>query len=155
MTDEIIDFTPEEKAALAAAIEFEEVEAAKFKEALEYFKEYGVYQGSFGLVEEFFEDNMVNSHLGYVDIEYHPEIKPSYGLSSLDGTFYRIKMTEEVKTLNEGLASLTFGKCYEEGDDDDRLDYLVWQVEEFEDCFHGHLLLPMKDGRYWLTYYSL
>lgn len=150
-----IELTPEEKALFDELYELEQQQKEKFKTALQYFKEHGLYDGDFSLVDEFFEDLSSYTHVGYVNVERRPEIKPGYGRSSSDNTFYRIKADMFSQSLDERLLHMTFGKCYEEGDDGDRLEYLVYQYEEFEDSYVGYLLFPLKDGHYWLLHYSI
>lgn len=149
------ELDPEEKALFDELWEVEEANRKAFKEALERFKTDGVYVGDFGLVEEFFDDNSSNQHIGYVNIVHCPEIKPGFGRSSSNDKFYRIVADANSEQLSDTLKQLVFQCNYEEGDEGNRLEYLAYQQEDYEDCYSGFLLLPMNNGMYWLTVFEM
>lgn len=110
------------------AYEKGKVQKTQFLDAVAYVKRNIAYP--FKHISAYFEDCFYTKHIGYVQVEEHP---------LLDKMYYRVVGGE---------------KCYpllERQDDENAFHCLVWQKTEFEDCYSGYLLFPLKDGRYWMV----
>ena len=126
--------------------EIAEYENKRFKEyqtALEYFKNNIDYP--FDEIEEVLEADTL-CHIGYCDIErghqYKSWVYPTH-------EFYRL--TED--SLKE-YPSLRYKRFMLQDKMPSGSHNLVWQETLFEDCYHGYILLPLKDGRYWIVEYE-
>lgn len=106
-------------------------------------------------MREFLDGNIHNIHVGYVKVN---EYDDNGAYARLTGWYnkklYRVDV-EDTKQLPE-LEGLTFT---EESDDEyscrKPIRYLCWQRCEWVDDFRGYLLFPMKDGKYWCTYFTM
>jgi hypothetical protein len=147
----IDDLVDEDSTLIEELIESERAEKAKFQQALEYFRENGIYKGNFdqSVADEFFGSNLYNQHIGYVNIELLPDVKNTAFRWCSTDRYHRLSL-ESQKEFPE-----LKGKVFsEEVDDDECFTYYVCQRCEFEDYFYGYILLPLKDGRFWMTYFS-
>lgn len=131
-----------------------EEEEKVFDEAIENFRENGVYGIPYdefdfdqNIKEDFFGNFTYKKHLGYVAVK---EAIPS----PIEGRRTFTIKQESINMLKEKQRVTSQMHFEETRDEEDSFVYLVWQVTEFEDCYHGYLLLPMKDGLYWLFYYN-
>nr|DAW60344.1 MAG TPA: hypothetical protein [Caudoviricetes sp.] len=126
--------------------EIAEYENKRFKEyqtALEYFKNNIDYP--FDEIEEVLEADTL-CHIGYCDIERDHQYK-SWEYPTHE--FYRL--TED--SLKE-YPSLRYKRFMLQDKMPSGSHNLVWQETLFEDCYHGYILLPLKDGRYWIVEYE-
>lgn len=126
--------------------EIAEYENKRFKEyqtALEYFKNNIDYP--FDEIEEVLEADTL-CHIGYCDIERDHQYK-SWEYPTHE--FYRL--TED--SLKE-YPSLRYKRYMLQDKMPSGSHNLVWQETLFEDCYHGYILLPLKDGRYWIVEYE-
>lgn len=126
--------------------EIAEYENKRFKEyqtALEYFKNNIDYP--FDEIEEILEADTL-CHIGYCDIERDHQYK-SWEYPTHE--FYRL--TED--SLKE-YPSLRYKRFMLQDKMPSGSHNLVWQETLFEDCYHGYILLPLKDGRYWIVEYE-
>ena len=126
--------------------EIAEYENKRFKEyqtALEYFKNNIDYP--FDEIEEVLEADTL-CHIGYCDIERDHHYK-SWEYPTHE--FYRL--TED--SLKE-YPSLRYKRFMLQDKMPSGSHNLVWQETLFEDCYHGYILLPLKDGRYWIVEYE-
>ena len=126
--------------------EIAEYENKRFKEyqtALEYFKNNIDYP--FEEIEEVLEDDKLY-HIGYCDIERDHQYK-SWEYSTHE--FYLL--TED--SLKE-YPALRYKRFMLQDKMPSGSHNLVWQETLFEDCYHGYILLPLKDGRYWIVEYE-
>lgn len=135
----------------------------EFQKAKQLFKEKGIYKGDFSEFErEMFDGFLYLQHIGYVNVEVLPsKIYRSrkkrimrYGFSITDRYFKISDLDNDMKKkerLNnaifpEGLIKIT------NGDYSAYLQYF-WRIPDGD--FKGYVLLPMKDGKYWLFYFQL
>ena len=126
--------------------EIAEYENKRFKEyqtALEYFKNNIDYP--FDEIEEVLEADTL-CHIGYCDIERDHQYK-SWEYPTHE--FYRL--TED--SLKE-YPSLRYKRFMLQDKMPSGSHNLVWQETLLEDCYHGYILLPLKDGRYWIVEYE-
>lgn len=126
--------------------EIAEYENKRFKEyqtALEYFKNNIDYP--FDEIEEVLEADTL-CHIGYCDIERDHQYK-SWEYPTHE--FYRL--TED--SLKE-YPSLRYKRFMLQDKMPSGSHNLVWQETLFEDCYHGYILLPLKDGRYRIVEYE-
>ena len=126
--------------------EIAEYENKRFKEyqtALEYFKNNIDYP--FDEIEEILEADTL-CHIGYCDIERDHQYK-SWEYPTHE--FYRL--TED--SLKE-YPSLRYKRFMLQDKMPSGSHNLVWQETLFEDCYHGYILLTLKDGRYWIVEYE-
>lgn len=126
--------------------EIAEYENKRFKEyqtALGYFKNNIDYP--FDEIEEVLEADTL-CHIGYCDIERDHQYK-SWEYPTHE--FYRL--TED--SLKE-YPSLRYKRFMLQDKMPSGSHNLVWQETLFEDCYHGYILLPLKDGRYWIVEYE-
>ena len=147
----IDDWDDEDSKFIEDLIESERAEKAKFQQALEYFRGNGVYKSNFDkyVVDEFFGSNLYNQHIGYVNIELVPDVKNTALRWCSTGLYHRLTL-ESQKEFPE-----LKGKVFsEEVDDNECFTDYVCQRCEFEDDFYGYILLPLKDGRFWMTYFA-
>lgn len=151
-TPEIADsWDEQERAILEEMIEMAIVEREKFVNALGYFRENGIYKGDFETsVYEWLSD-METQHIGYVDAVHVPEEKNTGFRWSPTGRFFRL--TEESAKEYPDLKKMLFSEQVEDVDNDSSFTYLVHQWCYFEDDYRGYILLPLRDGRYWLIFY--
>lgn len=126
--------------------EIAEYENKRFKEyqtALEYFKNNIDYP--FDEIEEVLEADTL-CHIGYCDIERDHQYK-SWEYPTHE--FYRL--TED--SLKE-YPAFRYKRFMLQDKMPSGSHNLVWQETLFEDCYHGYILLPLKDGRYWIVEYE-
>ncbi len=142
----------QERALLEEFAEMEKAEREKFEKALEYFRENGIYKGEFETsVKEWLLSDMDNQHVGYVDAIHIPEEKNTGFRWSPTERFFRL--SDESAKEYPKLSKMLFSEQVEDVDDDTSFTYLVHQWCYFEDDYRGYLLLPLKDGRFWLIFY--
>lgn len=110
---------------------------------MEYFKNNIDYP--FDEIEEVLEADTL-CHIGYCDIERDHQYK-SWEYPTHE--FYRL--TED--SLKE-YPSLRYKRFMLQDKMPSGSHNLVWQETLFEDCYHGYILLPLKDGRYWIVEYE-
>lgn len=77
-------------------------------------------------------------HIGYCDVEEFVKLgKTYYKLKEEDSKKYSIYGNfERQSDCKCGYHELCFQRC------------------DFEDSYHGYMLFPMKDGKYWIVYYE-
>ena len=141
----------QERAILEEMAEMSKVEREKFEKALGYFRENGIYKGNFETSVKEWLDDMENQHIGYVNAVHVPEEKNTGFRWSPTGRFF--KLTVESAKEHPDLSRLLFTEQVEDVDEDASFTYLVHQWCYFEDDYRGYVLLPLRDGRYWLIYY--
>ena len=124
-------------------VEYEYKLFKEYQTALEYFKNNIDYP--FDEIEEVLEADTL-CHIGYCDIERDHQYK-SWEYPTHE--FYRL--TED--SLKE-YPSLRYKRFMLQDKMPSGSHNLVWQETLFEDCYHGYILLPLKDGRYWIVEYE-
>lgn len=136
--------------AMDELIQYEKNENEKFREHLKYYITNRKPSQPVKALKEFLNGNMVNQHIGYVNVSEYDDNGEFRRRTGWDTKLYRA--TED--SLKE-VAGLTF--TAETDDDYGRkpIEYLCWQKCEWEDDYRGYLLFPMKDGRYWCVYFQM
>lgn len=124
-------------------VEYEYKLFKEYQTALEYFKNNIDYP--FDEIKEVLEDDKLY-HIGYCkterDFQYKSWKYPSH-------EFY--KLTED--SLKE-YPALRYKRFMLQDKMPSGSHNLVWQETLLEDCYHGYILLPLKDGRYWIVEYE-
>ena len=124
-------------------VEYEYKLFKEYQTALEYFKNNIDYP--FEEIEEVLEDDKLY-HIGYCkterDFQYKSWKYPSH-------EFY--KLTED--SLKE-YPAFRYKRFMLQDKMPSGSHNLVWQETLFEDCYHGYILLPLTDGRYWIVEYE-
>lgn len=141
----------QEREILEEFAEMEKAEREKFEKALEYFRVNGNYKGNFDTSVKDWLTEMDSQHIGYVSAVHIPEEKNMGFRWSPTGRFFRL--SEESAKEYPDLSRLLFSEQVEDVDDDSSFTYLVHQWCYFEDDYRGYLLMPLRDGRYWLIFY--
>lgn len=132
----------------------------EFQKAKQLFKEKGIYKGDFGEFErELFGCYLYLEHIGYVNVELLPSKRyrsrkkriMRYGFSITDRYFKISDLDNEMKR-RERLSKAIFPEGTIRATNGDYSTYLSYHWR-FPDCdIEGYVLLPMKDGKYWLFY---
>lgn len=118
--------------AFKEVYEREKSEKQQFLDAVAYVEKNIDYP--FRYISEYLEDCFYTKHIGYVKVERHNFSKNEYSIVDEDKPY----------------------PLFERQNDNSEYAFhcLVYQETMFEDCYHGYLLFPLKDGRYWMVGYE-